>query len=106
IGLLVFADTIQHYLPPRRGRRALKAVVEALATVEGRVVEPDYPAAFAFLAARNRKRALMILFTDVIDRTASEALVMHVATLRPRHLPVAVAMRAPARERTAVAHAA
>jgi uncharacterized protein (DUF58 family) len=106
IGLLVFADTIQHYLPPRRGRRALKAVVEALATVEGRVVEPDYPAAFAFLAARNRKRALMILFTDVVDRTASEALVMHVATLRPRHLPVAVALRDPALERTAVAHAA
>jgi len=106
VGLLVFADTIQHYLPPRRGRRALRAIVEALATVEGKLAEPDYPAAFAFLASRNRKRALTVLFTDVIDRTASDALVAQVATLRPRHLPLAVTLRDPALERTAVAHAA
>ena len=105
IGLLVFADTVQHYLPPRRGRRALRAVVEALATAEGKLVEPDYPAAFAFLAARNRKRALTVFFTDVIDRTASDALLLQVATLRPRHLPLAVTLRDPALERTAVAHA-
>jgi uncharacterized protein (DUF58 family) len=105
IGLLVFADTVQTFLAPRRGRRALKGVVEALATVEGRLEEPDYPAAFAFLAARNRKRAMMTLFTDVIDRTASDALVAQVGSLRPRHLPVAVTLRDPALERTAVAHA-
>jgi uncharacterized protein (DUF58 family) len=105
VGLLVFADTIQHFLAPRRGRRALRAVVEALATVEGKLVEPDYPAAFAFLAARNRKRALMVLLTDVIDRTASDALMSQVGTLRPRHLPVAVTLRDPALERAATAHA-
>lgn len=104
VGLLVFADTIQHFLPPRRGRRALKGLVEALATTEGRLVEPDYPAAFAFLAARNRKRAMMVLLTDIIDRTASDALVAQVGTLRPRHLPVAVTLRDPALERVAVAH--
>lgn len=106
VGLLVFADTIQHFLAPRRGRRALKSVVEALATVEGKLVEPDYPAAFAFLAARNRKRALMVLLTDVIDRTASDAMLAQVGTLRPRHLPVAVTLRDPALERVATAHAA
>lgn len=105
VGLLVFADDVQHYVPPRRGRRALRAIVEALATVDGRMVEPDYPAAFAFVAARMRKRALMVLFTDVIDRTASEALVARTGTLRPRHLPVAVTIRDPALERTAYAHA-
>jgi uncharacterized protein (DUF58 family) len=106
VGLLVFADTIQHFLPPRRGRRALKAVVEALARTEGRLVEPDYPGAFAFLAAHNRKRALTVLFTDVIDRTASDAMLTQVATLRPRHLPLAVTLRDPAMERAATAHAA
>lgn len=105
VGLLVFADTIQAFLPPRRGRRALKAVAEALARVEGKLVEPDYPAAFTFLAAHNRKRALTVLFTDVIDRTASDAMLAHVATLRPRHLPLAVTLRDPALERTAIAHA-
>jgi uncharacterized protein (DUF58 family) len=106
VGLLVFADGVQQFLPPRRGRRALRALVEALATVEGRLLEPDYPAAFAFLATRNRKRALTVLFTDVIDRTASDALLAQVGTLRPRHLPLAVALRDPSLERVATAHAA
>ncbi|HXG43257.1 MAG TPA: DUF58 domain-containing protein [Gemmatimonadales bacterium] len=101
IGLLVFADQIQQYVPPARGRRALRAVLDALAAVEGRLVEPNYPAAFAYLAARSRKRALTVLFTDVIDRTASEALVAQVGSLRPRHLPLAVTLRDPSLERLA-----
>jgi uncharacterized protein (DUF58 family) len=98
IGLLVFADTVQRYLAPARGRRALRAVLDGLASAEGRLVESDYPAAFRYLAARNRKRALTVLFTDVIDRTASDALVAHAAGLRPRHLPLAVTLRDPALE--------
>ena len=98
IGLMVFADVVQRYVAPARGRRGLRAVLEGLAATEGRLVESDYPGAFRYLAARNRKRALTVLFTDVIDRTASDALVAHAATLRPRHLPLAVTLRDPALE--------
>lgn len=101
VGLMVFADDVQVFLPPTRGRRALRVILDALASVRGKLVEPNYPAAFAFLAARNRKRALTVLFTDVIDRTASEALVAQVGTLRPRHLPLAVTLRDPSLERLA-----
>jgi uncharacterized protein (DUF58 family) len=103
IGLMVFADTVQRYVAPARGRRALRAVLEGLAAAEGRLVESDYPGAFRYLAAHNRKRALTVLFTDVIDRTASDALVAHAATLRPRHLPLAVTLRDPALEALATA---
>lgn len=106
VGLMVFADTVQRYVMPARGRRALRAVLDGLAHVEGRLVEPDYPAAFRYLAAHNRKRALTVLFTDVIDRTASEALVRHAVTLRPRHLPLAVTLRDPALEALATARPA
>ncbi|MGB7212943.1 MAG: DUF58 domain-containing protein [Gemmatimonadales bacterium] len=102
VGLLVFADTIQHWLPPRRGKRALQGILEALATVEGKLVEPDYPGAFTHLALRNRKRALTVLFTDVIDRTASDALLAQAGTLRPRHLPLAVTFRNPELEALAL----
>ena len=106
VGLLVFADGIQRYVAPGRGRRALRAVLEGLAAAEGRLVESDYPAAFRYLATRSRKRALTVLFTDVIDRTASEALVAQMATLRPRHLPLAVTLRDPAMEALASARPA
>ncbi|MBA2627850.1 MAG: DUF58 domain-containing protein [Gemmatimonadales bacterium] len=103
VGVLVFADTIQRYSAPARGRRAMRAVLEALALAHGRIVESDYPTAFRHVAVRNRKRALTVLFTDVVDRTASDALVSHAATLRPRHLPLAVTLRDPALERIATA---
>jgi uncharacterized protein (DUF58 family) len=103
IGVMIFADEIQSFVPPSRGRRGLRNVLEALAAAEGRLVESDYPAAFRELALRNRRRTLTVLFTDVIDRTASSALLTHAATLRLRHLPLAVTLRDPALERVAQA---
>ena len=95
VGIMVFADGVRQFVPPQRGRRGLKQVLEVLAGATATLVESDYPGAFRYLAARNRKRALTVIFTDVIDRFASEAIVANVATLRPRHLPVAVTLRNP-----------
>jgi uncharacterized protein (DUF58 family) len=106
VGVMVFADRVQSFVAPARGRRGLRAVLEALAAAEGRLVESDYPGAFRELALRNRRRALTVLFTDVIDRTASAALLTHSAALRPRHLPLAVTLRDPALERVASVPAA
>lgn len=109
VGIMAFADGVQHFVAPQRGRMALKRVLDVLAVVEPTLVEPDYPGAFRYLAARNRKRALTVLFTDVIDRFASDALVANIAGLRPRHLPLAVTLKNPELEhaaalRPAVAH--
>jgi uncharacterized protein (DUF58 family) len=103
---MVFSDSVQHYVPPQRGRRGLRQVLDALAATEARLVEPDYPAAFRYLAVRNRKRALTVFFTDVIDDLASEALVANVASLRPRHLPLVVTLRNPELDDLAVARPA
>ncbi|HYS25389.1 MAG TPA: DUF58 domain-containing protein, partial [Vicinamibacterales bacterium] len=95
VGIMTFADGVQHFVAPERGRSGVRRVLDVLAEVQPKLVEPDYPGAFRYLAARNRKRALTVLFTDVIDRFASDALVANVATLRPRHLPLAVTLRNP-----------
>lgn len=101
VGVMVFSDEIHHYVVPRRGRRGLREVLEVLAVVEPRMVEPDYSAAFRYLAIRNRKRTLTVFFTDVIDRFASEALVGNVASLSPRHLPLVITLRNPELDRVA-----
>ena len=95
VGIMTFADGVQHFVAPERGRAGVRRVLDVLAVVEPKLVEPDYPGAFRYLAARNRKRALTVLFTDVIDRFASDALVSNVASLRPRHVPLAVTLRNP-----------
>ncbi len=95
VGIMTFADGVQHFVAPERGHTGIRRILDVLAVVQPRLVEPDYPGAFRYLAVRNRKRALTVLFTDVIDRFASDALVANVATLRPRHLPLAVTLRNP-----------
>ncbi|HXF96123.1 MAG TPA: DUF58 domain-containing protein [Gemmatimonadales bacterium] len=106
VGVMVFADGVRHFVAPQRGRLGLKQVLDVLAVAVPTLVEPDYPGAFRYLAARNRKRALTVLFTDVIDRLASEALVANVTSLRPRHLPLAVTLRNPALDRVSTARPA
>ena len=103
VGIMTFARGVQHFVAPQRGRVGVKRVLDVLAVVEPQLVEPDYPGAFRYLAARNRKRALTVLFTDVIDRFASEAVVANVASLRPRHLPLAVTLRNPELDSVAMA---
>src|SRR5439155_1359284 len=50
VGVMAFADGVQHFVAPQRGRLALKRVLDVLARVEPRLVEPDYPGAFRYLA--------------------------------------------------------
>lgn len=106
VGVMVFSDRVTHYAPPQRGRRGLRRVLDALAEAEPVMVEPDYPGAFRHLAVRNRKRALTVVFTDAIDRLASEALVSHVGSLKLRHLPLVVTLRNPALDAVAAARPA
>ncbi|HEX6927089.1 MAG TPA: DUF58 domain-containing protein [Longimicrobiaceae bacterium] len=101
VGLFVFSDQVHHFFPPARA--PLSRLVDTLSEIEARLVEPDYPGAFAFLGRRLRRRSLIVLFTDVIDARASSALLANVSAATRRHLPLAVAIRNPALERVATA---
>ena len=68
-------------------------MLDVLAVAAPKLVEPDYPGAFRYLAARNRKRALTVVFTDVIDRLArveEVLLVVEVEERVDRRMPAAV----------------
>jgi uncharacterized protein (DUF58 family) len=101
VGLLVFADRVEQYLPPARA--SLPRLADALGSVQARMVEPNYPAAFTYLARQLRRRSLLVMFTDIIDTEASGALVSHLMRAAARHLPLAVAIRNPELEAAAAA---
>jgi uncharacterized protein (DUF58 family) len=101
VGLLVFSDRIHQFIPP--ARVSLARMSEALSRVEPSMVEPNYPDAFAYLARHLRRRALLVVFTDVIDQGASSALTAHLARATARHLPLLLALRNPALETAAAA---
>jgi uncharacterized protein (DUF58 family) len=93
VGTLVFDDEIRTFVPATRSKGALQAVRDALIPVVATTSEPDYATAFRFLATHQRKRALVVFFTDVLDIRASKALIAHASRSAARHLAVVVALR-------------
>jgi uncharacterized protein (DUF58 family) len=89
-GLVVFGRRIKSYLPPGRGRDHMEAALEALYAVEPEMIEPSYPHAFEFIAANSKRRALVVLLTDLVDEEGSKELLTSLHILRPRHLPLVV----------------
>lgn len=93
VGAVVFDDAVRAYVPPARGATAVRGIRDALTAAEAQLVEPDYAAAFRTIAARQRKRALIVVFSDVIDVRSSHALIAHLTRSATRHLPLVVALR-------------
>jgi uncharacterized protein (DUF58 family) len=96
VGMLTFADQVRQYIPPAAGRAQFQKLLEAMYALQSEPVEADYGRALAFLRAQSKKRALVVLFTDLSGLRASEMLTTHVPPLLPRHLPVVVTIRDPA----------
>jgi uncharacterized protein (DUF58 family) len=93
VGLMAFDDQLRAFVPAQRGAGALRAIRGALVPIVPTLVEPDYAAAFRVLALRQRKRALLVMLTDVIDARAARGLLAHLTRGASRHLAVVVALR-------------
>jgi uncharacterized protein (DUF58 family) len=95
VGLMVFSDEIKLFLPPKRGKKQLNLIIESLYKQEPALVEPDYGKAIRYLAKKNKKRSLVVFFTDLIDIDSSKAVVLYSRSLYPNHLPMCVTMSEP-----------
>jgi len=93
VGLIVFDSLVRRYIAPTRAPGTLGALRDALTGVTATMTEPDYAAAFRTLTERNRRRSLIVLFTDVIDVRSSRAVIALTARSAERHLPLVVALR-------------
>jgi uncharacterized protein (DUF58 family) len=89
-GIVVFGRRIKKFLPPRRGVEHLDATLEALHDLEPELVEPSYSRVFQFISANLKKRALVVILTDLVDKESSKELLSSLKLLRPRHLPLVV----------------
>ena len=90
VGLIVFSDKVDVYLHPRRERSQVGAIMNSLYALHPRLVEPDFETALTLAATRNRRRSLMLLFTDVTVIESAKRMTTYVRSLIPRHLPLVV----------------
>jgi len=87
-GVVVFGRRVRKYLPPKRGLEHMDAVLEALHDMEPELIEPSYARAFQFISSNLKKRAFVVILTDLVDKDSSRELINSLKLMRPRHLPL------------------
>jgi uncharacterized protein (DUF58 family) len=80
-GTVAFDGSVRRRLAPRR--RGGDALVRAIFDLQPAAIDSDYELAFRTVASS--KRALVIVFTDLIEEVAARSLVMAVPVLARRH---------------------
>jgi uncharacterized protein (DUF58 family) len=92
LGLLVFSHTVHRFLPPAKGRGQHAQFLQALYAVKPELCYVDYREAFSYLIARHPKRALVMVFTDLLDAVVSAEYRDASRLLRRFHLPLTLAV--------------
>ena len=95
-GLVTFDREVRAVVPPRGGPAQLGRVTEALYDLQPRLVESDYLGAFSATVARFRRRALLVLLTELTEEAVAETLLPALPLLLGRHLVVVASVTDPA----------
>ena len=90
VGIYAFAREPAIYLPPRK--RQFSRVLDALYRLQAERTESDYHQCFLDVARRVRKRALVVLFTDLWDPDSSARLLRYARLITRRHLVLCPAL--------------
>jgi len=85
-GLITFSDQVHHFFPARTGKGHHVACRTALLALQPRLVMPDYAEVFSWIRTRVRKRALMVVLTDLRDPVQADAFQKAVAMISSQHL--------------------
>ncbi|WP_072623101.1 DUF58 domain-containing protein [Spirulina major] len=101
VGIGVFDKTLNTWLPPECGNHRLAPLIERLTPLQPTFTEPDYFGTVQQIIRHQSRRALIVLLTDIIDRTASAELLAALTRLTPRYLPFCVTLRDPQVDRCA-----
>lgn len=95
VGMVAFGDRVFASIGARGGRDQPRRILDRLFDLEPVLAAPDYRAAFSQTLSSHRRRALLVLLTDLTDEAAMEPLFATLPLLLSRHLLVVGAIRDP-----------
>lgn len=95
VGLMLFGGEVKAFVPPRKGRGQVMAMVETLYDVAPEQVEPDYSRMIGWFRAKHKKRSLVVFFTDLMDPEINKGLINHLSALAAQHLVLLVCLSDP-----------
>lgn len=92
VSILAFSKKINVYVPPAKGIDHLQTVLQAIYDLKVDAAESNYGAVFQYLETVQKKRSLLLLFSDVRTFLHEENTFVFFKRLRKRHLFLMVGM--------------
>lgn len=87
VGLLMFSDTIEAFIPPKRGRTHTRMIMERLFDRKPSHAGTNINIAFEYLARRNINKSLVFMISDFIS---DQPFTKHMSVIAKKHDLVAM----------------
>lgn len=94
-GLVAFDREVRAVVGPGHARDQLSRVTEAMYELEPLLVESDYRGAFAETLARFRRRAMLVVLTELAEQAVTETLLPALPLIARDHLVVVASVADP-----------
>ncbi|MFT5837428.1 MAG: hypothetical protein ACI9ZV_000933 [Candidatus Azotimanducaceae bacterium] len=100
VGLLLYTDEVEHYIPPKKGRRHILRVIRDILFFEPTGKATDHKAALDYLNRVQRRKSVVFLISDFIENDASlstpnSPLFSTLALTHQRHDLISIALSDP-----------
>jgi uncharacterized protein (DUF58 family) len=94
-GLVAFDREVRAVVPPGHGRHQLGRVTESMYALDPQLAESDYLGAFTETLARFRRRALLVIYTDLVEQAVHESLLPAMPLITRSHLVIVASVQDP-----------
>jgi uncharacterized protein (DUF58 family) len=74
IGLILFSDTIELYIPPKKGRSHVLRIIRELIEFEPKSQKTDIAQALKFLSGTQKKKAIIFMISDFMSENYEHTL--------------------------------
>ncbi|WJQ79505.1 DUF58 domain-containing protein [Brevibacillus brevis] len=95
VALLAYSHEIKTYIPPGRGLRHLHTLLEATYNLTSDFVEADPAKALEFLNRQQKRRSLVVLFSDMENYLVEDQLSNYLWRMRRSHLLLLLSLADP-----------
>lgn len=95
VAALAFSGTLLAYVPPAKGMAHLQTIINATYDLASDAAESNYAQALAHLARVQKKRSLLVLFTDMENALFESELAPYLVRLRRSHPVLMLSLQDP-----------
>ena len=95
VGVILYTDQVEHYIPPKKGRRHILRVIRDILFFEPKGRQTAHKAALDYLNRVQNRRTVTFLISDFLDTDQDESLYNKLALTHQRHDLICVALSDP-----------